>query len=235
MPYPIMKIGRRANSQSQSIVRCLRFLLGLGALSVCLMSKAFYQTAQADILFTDRAAFEAGLPSGYFFNDFSTAPDAIFDPVGSYSISGGSPEVGYTFTAPPGGLFIATFSGDPNSPKFIGPWEDIDDLVINFNTNNVFRAGIEIFIEDFDNRLAGDVTVDFSNGVSTVVNVPDVGDYAFIGIYSDTVLTSMTIRAVGGGVFTNTTSMYAAIPEPSSLMLCGVAMGALALRRRPAR
>jgi len=232
----------RANWDNRAERRTGQWICRWMKLGFCAASAMAFFTAMslerklyADLLFTDRAAFEAGLPSGYFFNDFADAPDAIFGPAASYSASGGSPLVGYTFSGPPGGLFIAPFTGDANSPRFIGPWEDSDDLLITFNTGNVFRAGLEIFIEDFDDRLAGSVTVDFGNGTSTVVNVPEVGDYAFIGIYSDTPLSWMAIRAVGGGVYTNTTSMYAAIPEPSSLLLCGISIVAMAVRRRRVR
>jgi hypothetical protein len=209
---------RTGNSSTKSdlILGCLVLLLAVAG-----------RQANADLIFTDRAAFEAGLPAGYFFNDFSDAPDAVGSPAFSYSASGGAPVVGYSLTAPTGGLFIGPLSADPNPPKFIGPWEDTEDLIISFTTGNVYRAGIEVFIEDFDSRLAGDVTIDFSNGSSTVLSVPAVGDFGFIGIYSQTPLTSMTIRAQGGGVFTNTTSMYAAIPEPSSAALVALAVGAV--------
>lgn len=190
-----------------------RVLVRLSALATLLAACA---SAQADMIFVDRTAFEAGLPTGFYTDDFSSAPNAIGSPAGSYFGSGGLPSIGYSISAA-GGLFIAPILSEP-AAKFIGPWEDMDDLVVTFN-RPVYRVGIEVNLEDFAGPRSGTVFLDFSSGASASINVPNTGNFAFIGLYSDTPLSSMTIRAQGGGVFTNTTRLTIAVPEPSSALL----------------
>jgi len=187
--------------------------------------------AQADVIFTDRAAFEAGLPAGFYHDDFTSAPNAIGSPAANYFGSGGSPSIGYSISSP-GGLFIGPLSTSPPS-KFIGPWEDFDDMLVTFNTS-VYRVGISIALEDAFGPVAGSVIVDFGSGASAVLNAPGTGNFSFIGIYSDTPLTSMTIRGQGGGVFTNTTGLTSAVPEPGSMSLLALCLAACSIwRLRP--
>lgn len=53
----------------------------------------------ATISYTDRNLFEAALPTGFYFNDFSTVSNAFSSPVSVVSGSGGTPFVGYEITA----------------------------------------------------------------------------------------------------------------------------------------
>lgn len=206
-----------------------------GLVCLSLLTVQFFcwngRVAQANIIFTDRAAFEAGLPSGFYKDDFSSASIAVSSPELNYVGIGGTPTIGTTVTAPSGGLFIGQLLGELTA-KFIGPWEDTDDLMVAFNTANVYRVGIDVAIEDFNGPVAGDVTFDFSSGATATLSLPASSNFSFLGIYSDTPLSWMKLRAVGGGVFTNTTRLTTAVPEPSSgLMAMGI-VGAICWRRR---
>ena len=112
-------------------------------LNNCLLALVLLQwnslSARADILFTDRAAFEAGLPSGFFIDTFASAQDAVSAPAPSYSNSGGTPTIGYSITAPSGGLFIGQRVDLPGT-KLLGPWE-VWRPKINFHSPDVFPSG----------------------------------------------------------------------------------------------
>ena len=60
----------------------------------------------ATTTYTSRSSFEASLPTGYFFNNFSGVPNAVNAPVSSVSGSGGTPAISYTIAAPTAGLGV---------------------------------------------------------------------------------------------------------------------------------
>lgn len=208
-------------------IRTLLKCLALTAVHLAGSSSALL----ADVIFTDRTAFEAGLPAGYFKDDFSSASVAVGSPADSYVGVGGSPVIGYTITAPTGGLFIGQLLGEPTA-KFIGPWEDTDDMLVSFNTANVYRVGIDLAVEDAFGPVARSVTFDFSSGVTATISLPASSNFSFLGLYSDTPLSWMSVRAVGGGVFTNTTRLTTAVPEPSSGLMALVIVCATLRRGR---
>lgn len=188
----------------------------------------------ATTIFTEMSSFEASLPAGFFYNNFSTVPDAFLSSVTSVTGTGGTPTVGYTITASPAGVGVFPDTGF----KVVGNWGSTNDVFVSFNTGNVASAGGEFWISDINgNRLAGTVTVSFSNGTSIFVPSTTSGPFGFAGITTDSgPLTSMTVAGLGGSSYLNMTNFsVAAVPEPSSLAATALAVAALAgaaLRRR---
>ena len=176
----------------------------------------------ATTTFTDSSAFVASLPTGFFPNNFLTVPDAFNAPVTSVSGTGGTPEITYTVTAPPAGLGVFPDIGF----KAIGNWGSSNNLVVTFNSGNVFSAGGNIWLSDINgNRLAGNITVDFSDGSQIVVPSTISGALGFAGISTDGApLTTMTLVAAGGSSYLNLTNLTVAVPEPSAIALLGGAV-----------
>lgn len=210
---------------------------GLMALAVACLATV----ASAGVTtFTSRASFEASLPAGNYFNNFNGTTPA-FSPVPSFSGTGGTPSIGYTITAPTTGVAAFPDTGF----TAIGNWSSPNSVIVTFNTGNVFSAGGDIWISDVDgNRLAGNVTVNFSNGSTVSVPSTTTGAFGFAGISltpDSTPLSSMTVVGLGGSQYLNMTNFSAAtaVPEPSSIVLAvmgtaGLAAGAVRRRRRRA-
>lgn len=205
---------------------------GLMALAVACLATV----ASAGVTtFTSRASFEASLPAGNYFNNFSAVPDAFNSPVNSVTGTGGTPTIGYTITAPTSGLGVFPDAGF----KAVGNWNQGQSMIFTFNTGNVFSAGGDIWISDINgNRLAGDVTVNFSNGSTVSVPSTTTGAFGFAGITTtDAPLTTMTVVNSQTGYLNVSNFSVAAVPEPSSIVLAvmgtaGLAAGAVRRRRR---
>lgn len=186
----------------------------------------------ATTTYTSRSSFEASLPTGYFFNNFSGVPDAFNAPVSSVSGSGGTPAISYTITAPTAGLGVFP---DISPTKAIGNWGSSNNLVVDFTSGNVFSAGGSVWLTDISgNRQAGSVTMNFSDGSSAVVPSTTTGDYGYLGITTDAApLTQMTIVAIGGSTYLNLSNFSTAVPEPSTMAaLVMVAAGIAVVRLR---
>ena len=186
----------------------------------------------ATTTYTSRSSFEASLPTGNFFNNFSGVPDAINAPVSSVSGSGGTPAISYTIAAPTAGLGVFP---DISPTKAIGNWGSSNNLVVDFTSGNVFSAGGSVWLTDISgNRQAGSVTMNFSDGSSAVVPSTTTGDYGYLGITTDAApLTQMTIVATGGSTYLNLSNFSTAVPEPSTMAaLVMVAAGIAVVRLR---
>jgi len=189
----------------------------------------------ATIEFTDRTNFESSLPLGFFFNNFSTTPDAFILPVASVTGSGGTPTVGYTITAPTSGLGVFPDAGF----KAIGNWELADNVVLAFTSGNVASAGGDIWLSDINgNRLAGNITVDFTGSSSLaqiVVPSTTTGTFGFAGITTtDGPISTMTLQSSTAGYLNITNVSVAVVPEPASVVLLGwgAAAGVAGIARR---
>jgi hypothetical protein len=185
----------------------------------------------ATTIYTDRTVFEASLPTGNFFNNFSGVPDAFNAPVSSVSGSGGTPAISYTITAPTFGLGVFP---DISPTKAIGNWTSSNNVVVDFTSGNVFSAGGSFWLTDINgNRQAGSVTVNFSDGSSAVVPSTTTGDYGYLGITADSApLTQMTIMGTGGSTYLNFSNFSTAVPEPSTYALFLLAGAGYVLWRR---
>lgn len=218
-------------SRMQRITRASLMGCVAAAVALGLLAKDAHA---ATTTFTTRSSFESSLPAGSFFNNFSSVPDAFISSVPSVTGTGGTPTVGYTITAPSAGLGVFPDSGF----KAVGNWGSSNNVVVAFNTGNVFSAGGDIWISDINgNRLAGTVTVNFSDGSTVAVPSTTSGAFGFAGITTDSApLTSMTVVGLGGSSYLNMSNFsVAAVPEPSSMaatVLAVVALAGAALRRR---
>ena len=200
-------------------------IVAIGVLATGLSAQA------ATTTYTDRATFEASLPTGFYFNNFSTVPDALAAPVSTVTGSGGTPAVGYDITAPSGGLGVFPDAGF----KAVGNWVSSDNVVVSFTTGNVASSGGQVWLSDINgNRLAGNVTVDFSNGSQLVVPSTTSGGFGFAGITTtDGPISTMTLQAVPGSFLNISNLSVAVVPEPGSIALVGLgAAGLIAACRR---
>lgn len=187
------------------------------------------------VTYTDRSAFEASLPSGFYFENFLTVPNAIDTPVTSVSGTGGTPQITATITAPPSGVGVFPDAGF----KAIGNWNNSQNLVTTFDSGNVFSAGGEVWLSNIDGgRLAGNITVDFANasGVLLTAVVPSTtsGAFGYLGITTtDGPITSITLNAAAPA-YLNLSNVSVAVPEPSAIALlgCAAACGGWMWRRR---
>ena len=227
-----MPANRTGLASSSSVARRIR-ATGLLALSLaCLAS-----VAPAGVTtFTSRASFEASLPAGNFFNNFSTVPDAFNSPVSSVSGTGGTPSIGYTITAPSAGLGVFPDAGF----KAVGNWNQAQPVVVTFNTGNVFSAGADVWLSDINGtRLEGTITVIYSDGSSVLVPSTTTGASGFAGITTDVAaLSTMTFVNNPGGYLNVSNLSVAPVPEPSSLALAvlgAAGLASAAVRRRQQR
>lgn len=192
----------------------------------------------ATTTFTGRTAFETSLPAGFYFNNFSSTPDAFNAPVTSVTGAGGTPAVGYEITAPTAGLGVFPDTGF----KAIGNWNAAQAMTVTFTTGNAASAGGDIWLSDINgNRQAGNVTIDFNNGASQLAQivVPSAtsGTFGFAGITTtDGSITTITLQPVSGLYLNLSNFSVAAVPEPASIGLVAIGaaagFGLLARRRR---
>jgi len=216
---------------------CFRCLRATGVLAVSLASLCGAASAGVTT-FTSRASFEASLPAGNFFNNFSAVPDAFSSPVASVTGTGGTPTIGYTITAPTANVGVFPDTGF----KAVGNWNQGQSMVITFNSGNVFSAGGDIWLSDINGtRVAGTVTVNYSDGSSVLVPSTTTGAFGFAGITTDvSALTTMTIVNNPSGYLnlSNFSVATTAVPEPGSIVLAVMGTAGLAgeaMRRRRRR
>lgn len=200
------------------------------------MVAAVFATAASGstISFTNRAAFEASLPTGYFLENFTSLATGTYS---SVSGSGGTPVMNYTISSSPGAVYVAM----PGRIKLVGNFDWTDALfTAASSTAGVHSLGAQFWLSDtFNNRLAGTVNIQFSNGSSMAVPSTTIGALGFAGITSSTPLTSMTVLSSGiPDVFVNMSNLYiATVPEPSTycMALVGLACGGFSMWRQKTR
>lgn len=210
-----------------------RFALPLATWAVLAVGSGLARGAT--VTFTDRTAFEASLPAGFYFENFLAVPDAFNAPVPTVSGTGGTPQISSIISAPESGVGVFPGTGF----KAIGNWNRSQNLVVTFDSGNVFSAGGEVWLSDINGvRLAGNMTVDFANasGILLTGTVPSTtsGAFGYLGITTDEgPLTSITLRAASPA-YLNLTNVAVAVPEPSAIALlgCAAVCGGWMWRRR---
>lgn len=207
--------------------------LAVGGFFVAASVGLFVTASQAaTTTYTNRASFEASLPTGSYFNNFSGVPDAFNSPVASVTGTGGTPAIGYTITAPSSGLGVFPDAGF----KAVGNWNQAQSVVVTFNTGNVSSAGGDIWLSDINgNRVSGTFTVNYSDGSSVAVPSTTSGPFGFAGITTDGgPLASMTIVNSASG-YLNFSNFSVAVPEPpaaATVALGLAAVGGASISRR---
>jgi len=200
--------------------------LAVGGFFVAASVGLFALAAQAaTTTYTNRASFEASLPTGSYFNNFSGVPNAFSSPVASVTGTGGTPPIGYTITAPTSGLGVFPDAGF----KAIGNWNAGQSMLVTFDTGTVASAGADVWLSDINGtRVAGSVTVNFSDGSSVSVPSTTTGAFGFVGITNtDTPLTTMTFVNTPAGYLNFSNFSVATVPEPSSLAATILAVAAV--------
>jgi hypothetical protein len=209
------------------IVRvCVAFLAAVSVLSGT--------TRAQSTTFTDRAAFEASLPAGFYANNFDGTTPTFTPITGGVNGSGGTPTATYTVNAVTSGVAAFPDTGF----TALGNWTSTENLVVTMTSGNVVSAGAEIWLSDINgNRLDGSVIVDFSDGSQITVPSATSGAFGFAGVTADAPLSTMTLNAVSGQFLNITNLSVAAVPEPSAVALgltaAGVLGGTWIRRRRP--
>ena len=199
----------------------------MGCVAAAIAAGLLAQTATAaTTTYTSRSSFESSLPAGNYFNNFNGTTPTFAPILGGVSGTGGTPSIGYTITAPTAGVAAFPDAGF----TAIGNWGSSNSMIVSFNTGNVFSAGGDIWISDVNgNRLAGTVTVNFSDGSTVAVPSTTSGAFGFAGITTDSApLTSMTVVGLGGSSYLNMSNFsVAAVPEPSSIAATALAVAAM--------
>jgi hypothetical protein len=180
------------------------------------------------MLYTSSAAFLSQLASGAYTEEFSTDPGgdpALFSNAGfAYAVSA------------QGGLY---FSGN-----FVGTNLDDNSLLVTFTGADVTAIGGLFYATNVDNVFLNiALTLGLSNGTSATFT-PTTPETAFFGFTTDVSILTLTINGAGldtfvgidrlivGSVAATTPPSTGEVPEPASLGIMGLGLGALAFARR---
>lgn len=142
--------------------------------------------ASAGDVFLSEASLIAEMSAGYTHNDFNAVADGPADSL-SYSIGDFAYEI-TTGPIPSSGLY--------NEGGVISTESNLDSLVINFTSGNVYAIGANVWATNPGFDPAGALMiVTLSDG--TIESFPSGGPSAFYGYTSDMLISSIEIRAVG--------------------------------------
>lgn len=189
--------------------------------------------------YTDRAAFLAALPAGYFSTDFSglTGGD---QGATSLAFSGGSPAVNLTIASRnaantgPGDFLYLSELGDVDAA--LGNTTTVTDQLW-LSAPGLYAIGGDWFLSDFEeNYFAGSVNLAFSGSDTFTVTSVSLAD-SFRGYISDAPLTGLLVSAAGGIPATDRwvtvdNLAAAAVPEPAGAVMAVLGLGVVAGTRR---
>ena len=111
----------------------------------------------------------------------------------------------------------------------VGYFLGTDTITFSFAHSDLrFRHIGQHFRPGFGRLRADDLR---GHGGSGYDPFPGFSTGQFVGLTSDTGFSSVTLSAPGGFVYTVDDLNYAAVPEPSTLLLVGLGLAGLGLRR----
>jgi hypothetical protein len=220
--------------------RLRRGLARLAVLALVLAGSVFSsQTAHGVVtVYTDQTAFLNAIDPGYYLETFdgTDSGDAITQPI-NYSMGGFAYSVG--LQPPVNSGFNALYpytdpGGDPND-VFMGGEHSLDTIVFSLTSGNITAVGGFFFTADREgNILNVDVQVG-TNQTATQTLATGGSTTTFLGFTSDTPFTELTIGLGQGGLYWASANDFivgqATIPEPSALLLGGLACGLCGLMR----
>ena len=156
-------------------------------LALVLMAALCQFSASAAITpFTDSGSFTAALQTGYYLENFTSAPDVVYGPPSPpHTFSGGTPNFSYTITSPGNG---GAGSVDVGGSRAISTFTANDVLTITFTGIQPTAIGGDFFWTTFSEAVAGSVQVKYGGGASDFIDVPLSGGGSFAGITTDNAL-----------------------------------------------
>jgi len=168
-------------------------------------------SANAALTFTSEASFVAALPAGYFYNNFSSVVSGSVNP--SLLFSGGTPLMSYTLTSPGSNPGVW---GTTLSDRAVGNNYAPNSLITASISPGAYWVGANFWNVDInENRVAGTVVINFSDGTVANVTSTTTGALGFFGVHSDVPITSFTVQ---GGQFFSMDNLYTAVPEPTTMI-----------------
>ncbi len=188
-------------------------------------------SGSGSVLFTNETDFLGGLDSGYYLEDFDSLKGSINLYKSSWASSGGSPLFSYTIAAAHG-LYVVNPSGSNPVNPALAAYNVNDSLLVTFTSGNVSAVGGDFMLTDLSGRLrSGTVTATLSDG--TLLNSAS-GDFTGFASLDGQVITSLTISSPIHDAYHIPTldHLYAAVavPEPATMALLLLPLGASALR-----
>lgn len=198
-------------------------LVMLGVLAVTLQSLSAAPAAAAPIFFNNRAAFDAAAGAGLAFEGFEA----------NFAVAATIAFAGFTVGETNGIDALGQLRDFPGLVNGITGgtgalvYDDNGDSIATFFS---FTIPITAFGLDITTNPGSTMTIggSVSDTVLLGTNVP-----SFWGVIDPAGLTSISFDASGGpNVAFDTVSYGTAVPEPTSMLLMGLGLGALGLRRR---
>jgi hypothetical protein len=181
---------------------------------------------RAQVIHTDQGAFLAQVAPGYNLETFDALPQ--FTVVSSpLSFSAG----GFSYTASTEPILQDFFPAGPPGDTWLSTNAPSDDIVFDFTSGNVTAVGGVFFRTDPAGEVAtaGTITLALDNGTVYSVDTPSANTFVGFTTTSPILSLSVGVEPVGGFLedfaTANDLIVGVAVPEPSTLVLAGLALG----------
>jgi hypothetical protein len=181
---------------------------------------------QAQVIFSDQAAFLAQVGSGYYLETFDEVPQFTVVPAPLAFSTGG-----FSYTASTEPILQDFFPAGPPGDTWLSTNAPSDDIVFDFTSGNVTAVGGFFFRTDPAGEVAtaGTVTLTLDNGTVYSVDAPSANTFVGFTTSSPILSLSVGVEPVGGFLedfaTANDLIVGVAVPEPSMLVLAGLGMG----------
>lgn len=197
-------------------------------LSAVALAALSASTLAATSTYTTSGAFLANVQPGFYTEDFTS----LGRPGPSSPIAFSSGGFTYTISAP----------GDLYANGFLGTNTEYDQLTIDFTSGNVTAVGANFYATIFgDAFFQAEMNIGLSDGTNVSFTPSSVND-SYRGFTSDIAITSLklTVSNVSfnslyaglDNLTVGTTTRDNPIPEPTSVLLAGLALAGLLVARR---